>query len=105
MHRILRAFQQARLNERFERLGNFFDVVSHKGRKLFARQERVRVPMQENEQIKIAGISQKRRLREKTRNFVRADVGWIRGRNKKPPPPRWLEAGMIPYIIVAPSNL
>ena len=76
MHRILSPFQQAAFNERFQRLCDFLDVIPHKGRQLLAGQERARVPMQENEQIKIAGVSQQRRLREKTRNFVRVDVGW-----------------------------
>lgn len=74
MHRILRAFQQARFKERFERLRDFFNVVSHKRRKLFARQERARMSVQEHEQIKVAGAAHYRRPSEDTYHVFRVAV-------------------------------
>lgn len=101
VHRILSSFEQANFDERFERFGNFLDVVSHKRRKLLTGQKRARMPVQEHEQIEVAGISHNRSPSEEARNFVPVGVRWIGGRNKNAPPPRgnrgW-QASLIPQL-------
>lgn len=83
MHGVLDSFKKFGFNERFQRPGNFLDVVSHKRCELFARQERARMPVQEHQQIEVAGASHYRRPAEETSNVLRVGVKWVR--DTKPP--------------------
>jgi hypothetical protein len=57
VHRILGPLKEPPLHELLKRLGNLLHVVANESSDLFVGQKYARVPVQENEQIDVTGVS------------------------------------------------
>lgn len=71
---VLGSLQNAGLNERLDRLGDFLHVVSQKGSDLFACQKRPRVSMEENEEIEFASAANHGSAGEKRLDLFNAET-------------------------------